>query len=93
MSTYRLLSWLKHYVELETNAATMRSFESEVIHGLLQTEEYARRLHLVAGPLVKPTDIDMLVAARMRRQPRLTDVAPPFGYEEHTVGGSYGRPA
>jgi transcriptional regulator with XRE-family HTH domain len=79
-STYRLPSWLKRYVELETDAATMRSFESEVIPGLLQTEAYARRLHEVSGPLVKPADIDKLVAARMRRASRLTDEKFPLDY-------------
>ncbi|MBV9729587.1 MAG: helix-turn-helix domain-containing protein [Pseudonocardiales bacterium] len=79
-STYRLPSWLKRYVELETDAATMRSFESEVIPGLLQTEAYARRIHEVAGPLVKPADIDKLVAARMRRASRLTDEQAPLDY-------------
>jgi hypothetical protein len=58
----------------------MRSFESEVIPGLLQTEAYARRLHVVAGPLVKPADIDKLVAARMRRASRLTDEQSPLDY-------------
>ncbi|MBV9160798.1 MAG: helix-turn-helix domain-containing protein [Pseudonocardiales bacterium] len=79
-STYRLPSWLKRYVELETDAATMRSFESEVIPGLLQTEAYARRIHEVAGPLVNPADIDKLVAARMRRASRLTDEQAPLDY-------------
>lgn len=75
-STYRLPSWLKRYVELETDAVAMRSFEGELIPGLLQTEEYARRVHLVAGDLIKPADLDRLVAARMRRQVRLTDDTP-----------------
>jgi transcriptional regulator with XRE-family HTH domain len=75
-STYRLPAWLKRYVELETDAVTMRSFESELIPGLLQTEHYARRVHQVAGNLIKPADLDRLVAARMRRQSRLTDDTP-----------------
>jgi transcriptional regulator with XRE-family HTH domain len=75
-STYRLPSWLKRYVELETDAVTMRSFEGELIPGLLQTEDYARRVHLAAGDLIKPADLDRLVAARMRRQSRLTDDTP-----------------
>ena len=79
-STYRLPTWLKRYVELETDAATMRSFEGEFIPGLLQTEAYARRLHEVAGPLVKPADVDKLVAARMRRASRLTDEEAPLDY-------------
>ena len=75
-STYRLPSWLKRYVELETDAATVRSFEGELIPGLLQTEHYARRVHVMAGNLIKPADLDRLVAARMRRQSRLTDDTP-----------------
>jgi transcriptional regulator with XRE-family HTH domain len=72
-STYRLPSWLKRYVEMETDATTMRSFEGELIPGLLQTEAYARRVHTVAGDLIKPANLDKWVAARMRRQARLTD--------------------
>ncbi|MEO7194604.1 MAG: helix-turn-helix transcriptional regulator [Pseudonocardiaceae bacterium] len=79
-STYRLPSWLKRYVELETDATTMRSFESEVIPGLLQTEAYARRSHVAAGHLVSPADLDKQVAARMRRQSRLTDEQAPLDY-------------
>ncbi|MGH3717714.1 MAG: helix-turn-helix domain-containing protein [Pseudonocardiaceae bacterium] len=79
-STYRLPVWLKRYVELETDATTMRSFESEVIPGLLQIEAYARRLHEVATHLVKPADLDKQVAARLRRQSRLTDEQAPLDY-------------
>lgn len=77
-STYRLPSWLKRYVEMETDATTMRSFEGELIPGLMQTEQYARRVHTVAGDLIKPADLDRLVAARMRRQARLTDDETPL---------------
>lgn len=79
-STYRLPSWLKRYVEMETDAATMRSFESELIPGLLQTEDYARRVHVVAAHLIKPDDLDRLVAARKRRQARLTDDEAPLEF-------------
>ncbi|MGH3830961.1 MAG: helix-turn-helix domain-containing protein [Pseudonocardiaceae bacterium] len=79
-STYRLPSWLKRYVELETDAATMRSFDSEVIPGLLQIEAYAWRSHVAAGHLVNPADLDKQVAARMRRQSRLTDEQAPLDY-------------
>lgn len=79
-STYRLPSWLKRYVELETDAISMRSFEGELIPGLLQTGEYARRVHLAAGNLIKPADLDRLVAARMRRQSRLTNDDAPLEF-------------
>lgn len=79
-ATYRLPPWLHPYVGLETDAATMRSFESELIPGLLQTEDYARRLHVVASHLAKPEDIDKRVAARARRQTRLTDDEAPLDF-------------
>jgi len=79
-STYRLPSWLKRYVEMETDATTMRSFESELIPGLLQTDEYARRVHEVAAHFFKPDELDRLVAARKRRQSRLTDDEAPLGF-------------
>lgn len=73
LSTYRLPSPLKLYVEMEADAATMRSYEGELIPGLLQTEEYARRVHLAAGPLYSPDEIEQFIAARRHRQMRLLD--------------------
>ncbi len=54
--------------------------EGELIPGLLQTEQYARRVHAVAAHLIKPVDLDKLVAARMRRQARLTDDEAPLDF-------------
>src|SRR5690349_9966737 len=41
-STARLPEWLAAYVGLETEASSVRSYESELVPGLLQTEGYAR---------------------------------------------------
>ncbi len=41
-SVYRLPSWLQLYVGLETDATTMRSFESELIPGLLRMHRQSR---------------------------------------------------
>jgi len=79
-ATYRLPSWLQPYVGLESDAVTLRSFESELIPGLLQTEEYSRRLHEVAPHVPRPEDIDKHVAARMHRQARLTDDEAPLEF-------------
>lgn len=79
-STYRLPSWLKRYVEMETDAATVRTFESEIIPGLLQTEEYARRVHVVGAHLINPDELERFVAARKRRQLRLTDDEAPLEF-------------
>ncbi|MGH3916877.1 MAG: DUF5753 domain-containing protein, partial [Pseudonocardiaceae bacterium] len=48
--------------------------------GLLQTEEYARRVHLVGGSLFSPDEIERFVAARKRRQLRLIDDEAPLSF-------------
>jgi transcriptional regulator with XRE-family HTH domain len=74
-STARLPEWLAAYVGLETEASSVRSFELELIPGLLQTEAYARDLHVLRGAL-KPDDLERRVQARLRRQERLTGSDP-----------------
>lgn len=69
-STARLPEWLANYVGLETEASSVRSFELELIPGLLQTEEYAREIHALRGQ--PPDDLERRVKARLRRQERLT---------------------
>jgi hypothetical protein len=76
-STYRLPSWLIDYIELEADAAKVRIVELELVPGLLQTETYARQVHLVGGVhTAPPADVARRVAARMQRQQRLTDGNP-----------------
>lgn len=50
--------------ELELDATCIRSFESVVLPGLLQTEEYARAMFRA----VRAEKVDDLVAARLTRQ-------------------------
>jgi transcriptional regulator with XRE-family HTH domain len=69
-STARLPEWLANYVGLETEASSVRSFELELIPGLLQTEQYAREIHALRGQ--PPDDLERRVKARLRRQERLT---------------------
>jgi transcriptional regulator with XRE-family HTH domain len=71
-STYRLPAWLGDLVGLEADAVTERVVELELIPALLQTEDYARAVH-VAGPHMTPSaEVERRVAARMERQKRLT---------------------
>jgi hypothetical protein len=63
------------YVELEAEATTIHSFSALVLHGLLQTEEYARQV-ISAGIVLPPGEIKRRVEIRMRRQHRLTEEAP-----------------
>jgi transcriptional regulator with XRE-family HTH domain len=62
-----LPSGLEVYVGLESDARAELAWEPSLVHGLLQTEDYARAI-LSAGPGNRPQDIDALVALRMDRQ-------------------------
>jgi transcriptional regulator with XRE-family HTH domain len=56
------------YVGLEAEAASVRSFEGEVIHGLFQTPDYARAI--LREMQVRDTDeqVERLIDLRMKRQ-------------------------
>lgn len=69
-STARLPEWLANYVGLETEASSVRAFELELIPGLLQTEQYAREIHVLRGQ--PPDGLERRVTTRLRRQERLT---------------------
>lgn len=68
-------AWFSVYVGLEQAAASLRTYESEFVPGLLQTPEYARELHRVT---VNPPEEEMerVVAVRMERQTLLTGPRP-----------------
>lgn len=79
------------YVEHESKAVSVRVFESLIIPGLLQTEDYARAL-LTA---VRPDNLDDLVAARMSRQEIFERDIPPrtwFIVDEYVVMRLIGGP-
>lgn len=56
------------YIGLELDAATVTAYESLVVHGLLQTPEYARALLQTIHVTQYPDEIDRLVEVRMRRK-------------------------
>jgi transcriptional regulator with XRE-family HTH domain len=59
------------YVGLEGEAAGLRSFEANVLHGLLQTQEYARALLSEMHTKYTPEQVERLVDLRIERQERL----------------------
>lgn len=67
--------WFKTYVGLEGLADGAFVFESMVIPGLLQTEEYAQALTLGTG-FVRPDHAERFVSFRQARARRLTDDEP-----------------
>jgi transcriptional regulator with XRE-family HTH domain len=60
------------YVGLEAEAAALRVFEDQVVHGLLQTEAYARTVMTSVRRRYHPRQIDRAVELRMERQRVLT---------------------
>jgi DNA-binding XRE family transcriptional regulator len=59
------------YIGLETDAASLRVYDPQVVPGLLQTQQYAEALITGALPEATPADIDRRVKVRMRRQDRV----------------------
>lgn len=64
------------YVGLEAETAAVRSYEISVVHGLLQTADYARAVIREMFPRHTAQQIDRLVDLRMERQHRLDDEPP-----------------
>lgn len=64
------------YVGLEAAASSIRSYEVQVIPGLLQTETYARSMLHAGGPGRSDTEVDRRVRVRMARQSLLVQDDP-----------------
>jgi len=64
------------YVGLEAEAASLRVYEAQVVHGLLQTEKYARAVMSTVRRRQTPDEIDRLVKLRMQRQEVLRRAGP-----------------
>jgi transcriptional regulator with XRE-family HTH domain len=65
------------YVGLEAEAVAISAFQSSVVHGLLQTADYARAGHEVAMPRLSSDQIEMQIEAKLTRQRVLTRENPP----------------
>jgi hypothetical protein len=72
-----LPAWFEAYVGLEAAAVRFRDFQSMVMPGLLQTEDYARAVLRAAPNAGSAEEIDRLVALRMERQATLGQASPP----------------
>jgi transcriptional regulator with XRE-family HTH domain len=68
-----LPDWFGFYVGLEEEAASIATYESEIVPGLFQTADYAREIFRLT---TQDTDIEPKVAARLRRQEILTRANP-----------------
>ncbi|WP_246868524.1 DUF5753 domain-containing protein [Saccharopolyspora sp. ASAGF58] len=67
---------LLRFYGLEHGAHSIRTYESLLIPGLLQTEDYARALIASDHTNIRRVEVDQRVDVRMTRQRRLTDDDP-----------------
>ncbi|MBY8884841.1 helix-turn-helix domain-containing protein [Streptomyces sp. PTM05] len=68
------------YIGLETDAASLRVYESLVVPGLLQTPEYARAVIEGMWPENTTAEIEKRTKVRLKRQDRITDPVNPMRY-------------
>jgi len=66
------------YVGLETEAASLRAYEAQLVHGLLQTRDYARTTLRARRRKASAEHIDRLAELRMKRQEILTRPSDPL---------------
>ncbi len=66
-------AWFDAYLGLETEASAIRDYQAELVHGLLQTEEYASALARAAVDVASESEAQEHAALRMARQERLTE--------------------
>ncbi|MEV6980609.1 helix-turn-helix transcriptional regulator [Sphaerisporangium sp. NPDC051017] len=75
-AVYGLPDSLKPLISFEADAVAVTAFEPIIIPGLLQTEDYARAIHIAGPHTVAPENVEKWVAARIQRQRQLTGAAP-----------------
>jgi transcriptional regulator with XRE-family HTH domain len=69
--------WFQVYVGLEAEASSVRVYEAELVHGLLQTADYYRAFLQAAPAAAGDDEADRKIEVRLARQERLTGDDPP----------------
>jgi transcriptional regulator with XRE-family HTH domain len=72
-----LPEWFKPYLGFEADASQMLIYETELVHGLLQTERYAQAVIRSMSKAPSTDEIERRASARLQRQERLTGDSPP----------------
>ncbi len=86
------------YISLEAHASQLLCWSPELIHGLLQTQDYAREIMGIAygsPPTIPPRKVQDRITVRMRRQELLTQEGPKhftFILDEGTLLRRHGSP-
>src|SRR5579859_7518653 len=63
-----LPDWFEAYLGLEAAATLIRTFELQFVHGLFQTQGYARAVTVLGHKAAPAGEIDRRVSLRMKRQ-------------------------
>jgi hypothetical protein len=63
-----LPDWFEAYLGLEAAASLIRTFELQFVHGLFQTQGYARAVTVLGHKAAPAEEIDRRVSLRMKRQ-------------------------
>jgi transcriptional regulator with XRE-family HTH domain len=69
--------WFEAYLGLEAAASVIRTFDLQFVHGLFQTEDYARAVTRLGHDAAPAEEIDHRVKLRLKRQELLTDPEAP----------------
>jgi len=72
-----LPDWFESYLGLEGAASVIRTFELQFVHGLFQTEAYARAVTTLGNKSASPEEVDRRVSVRLKRQDVLAGFEPP----------------
>jgi transcriptional regulator with XRE-family HTH domain len=87
--------WFQFYIGLEAAASAVRGYESELVPGLLQTEQYVRAIMSTAPARGDNDETERQITVRMERQKRLTAADAPVlwavlneGVIRRAVGGA-----
>jgi transcriptional regulator with XRE-family HTH domain len=72
-----LPDWFESYLGLESAATSIRSFETQFVPGLFQTEDYARAVTRLGHQTEPEPEIERRVGLRLKRQDLLSRARPP----------------
>jgi hypothetical protein len=73
-----LPSWFEMYLGLEQSSSVIRTYQPQLVPGLLQTQECARAVIQLGHPSASVAEIDRRIALRMSRQEVLTRPGAPY---------------
>jgi transcriptional regulator with XRE-family HTH domain len=69
--------WFEPYLGLESAASVIRTFELQFVHGLFQTQDYARAVTRLGHTAAPAEEIERRVSMRLTRQALLTGADAP----------------